>query len=104
MDIAGLDFSVFPGSCPETRFLSENYCTDDREALLFNLAVFIRLSNGITCIILTDLYPDPHSIPHINDTTLFIQIGLFPSSLNIIFILSYFSCKISLGLSHVESS
>ena len=98
-DIAGLDFSEFPGSCPETRFLSEKYCTDGPEALLFSLIVFIRLSDDIIWIILIDLYPDLHSIPHISDTILFIQIGSLPSRLNTIFTLSYFSYWIHLGLS-----
>lgn len=57
MDIADLDLSVIPDSCPETKFSSEKYCTDDPEALLFSPTEFIRCSDDIICIILTGLYP-----------------------------------------------
>lgn len=94
-----LDFSVFSGSSPETRLLLEKYCTDEPEALLCTLTVFIRFSNDIIWRILTDLYPDPYRISHINYTLLFIHIGLLPSSLNTIFLLSYLYGRVSLDFS-----
>lgn len=99
MDIAGLDLSVFPDSCPETRLSPEKRCTDDPEALLFSLIVFIRGSDDIICITRTGLYPNPHIILHINNTTSLIQTELLPSNLNIIFLLRYFSRRISTGMS-----
>lgn len=98
LDMGDLVFSMFPGSCPETRFVLEKYWTDEPETLLCNLTGFIRFTNDIIWVILTDLFPDPCRTPHINYTPLFIHIGLLPSSLNTSFLLSYLYCRLSLDL------
>lgn len=83
------------------RQLSKNKISVGKTLLWWtrNIALQSVFCSEIIWMILTDPYPDPYRISHINYTPLFIHKGLLPSSLRIILLLSYLYCRESLDLS-----